>query len=90
MKRGIHFRCTGNNGYGIAPGAVQARAIDGDTAFSHLQRLQAAVGIHHRFARGERRVRRVDKTTAVTGDTIRVGNHHICRFAGHFRIALQQ
>ena len=66
------------------------RAIDGDTA-AHLQRLQAAVGIHHRFARGERRVRRVDKShSRHRGDTIRVGNHHIRRFAGHFRIALRQ
>ena len=27
---------------------------------------------------------RVDKATAVTGDIIRVGYHHIRRFAGHF------
>ena len=67
---------------------VKTRAIDGNTALVDLITRDLAVGNHH-LAGGQRRLRRIDKTTAVTTDAIRVGDDHMGGLPRHFGVTTQ-
>ncbi len=89
VNRGVHFRCARNNRQRVALAGIQPLAFDRDGAFRYIQRQQVTVSVKLRFTRGQRGVGGVDKPASVTGDTVRVSHHDVCRLAGDFRIALQ-
>ncbi|MCW0350587.1 hypothetical protein NB701_003949 [Pantoea ananatis] len=89
VNPGIDFRCACHNRYCIGFTAVQSLTLDGNGAFTDLQRGQVAVGIKLRFTGGQRHVRRIDKATAVTGNAVGVSHHNVGGFTRHFGIALQ-
>ena len=88
MQLGIDLGRAGNNRYGITLAAIQPGALNGDRTFRHIKRLQLTAGVEHRFPRGERRIRRVDKSAAVTGDTVGVRHNNVGRLSRHFGVAL--
>ena len=88
VNAGIDFRCACHNRHRIGLAAVQPLALNGNGAFTDFQRGQIATGIELRFTGGQRDVRRVDKSTAVTGNAIGVCDHDVRRPAGNFRVPL--
>ncbi len=89
MNTGVDFGGTRHDGNRVGIAAIQPLTFDNHRAFADVQRREVATGIQLRFAGGQRDVGRVDKAAAVTGNAIRVGDHHVGRFARHFGVALQ-
>ena len=89
MDRGVHFGGARDQRQRIARAGVQPLPFHRNGAFSHLQRREVARRVKLRFTGRQRSIRRVDKAAAITGDAIRVGDHHIRRFPRHFGITLQ-
>ena len=89
MQLRVDLRRTGDDRHRIALRAIEARALDGDRPLGYIKRLQLTAGIKHRFTCGEGHIRRVDKSAAVTGDTVGIRHDDVRRLAGHFGIALQ-
>ena len=88
MQLGIDLGRAGNNRYSITLAAIQPGTLNGDRTFRHIKRLQLPAGVEHRFPRGERRIRRINESAAVTGDTVGVRHNNVCRLARHLGVAL--
>src|SRR5450830_879113 len=85
---GIELGRAGNDFELIDIAGVQPRAFDGYTAAIHLIPGELTVA-NHWLARGQRRLRRIDKAATVTTDPIRVGHDHMGRLPRHFGIPAQ-
>ena len=84
----VDLRRAGDDVETVDVAGVQPLPFDCHGAAIDLITIQVAV-IEDRFTGAQRDARRVDKTAAITGNTVGVGHDHLGRLPRHFGIAAQ-
>ncbi|GDC66699.1 hypothetical protein HmCmsJML240_03470 [Escherichia coli] len=88
LHPGIHIHRPGNQRSVVTVLRQQSAPLNTEPSFVNIETFQSAA-VHQRFPGGQGRSFRIDKTTAIAGNTGRISDHHFRTASGNLNKTIQ-